>query len=592
MSVDLNARPSLAKLCARVEELNRSQSSALNETARLAAIAPEIAVLLKGRDKSRYEAALGNQEGVSTSLKSLAESLASLAINLPDGPTREPLVKVIAIASDKQLASAAANALESVRQGPLDQARPVQRGIVSTLVAMLEVLKSSNSTLKERLTQMAAEVRELAAAEKSIQESKGLEKHPADLLARQTDLADRAAALAPQLQGTNNRAADSLQKAQADMETAQRAMDGSKTENASAADSVKSASEKLAAAQAAINDQIAMVDKAPTTPQDLAAELVQLQAATALVAQEQSRPAGPAQKDALQKKVGELQEQAAATSPGVAKSLGDASSKIAEQDAASQKEAVQSLADASQQLGQQLAALTGQSAAQQAMAKAESQIQQASQTTTQAQGNVAPGSQKSAEAVNQLNSASQQVAAAQQTAGAPGVPQAAKDALNNARQDLDKAKMSAAQVKLPDAGSQSAAAQKSLSDAKASLSEASKAIAENAAAAMAANAATKPDGASPAKGGENKPSSAKNSSPSSGSDNQAASSVASDREPGGSKTAGAGNAGLSRGPAQTLTGLNPKDRDAISLLKTEKPPSNFVPEVQQYYKNLADGVGL
>lgn len=602
VSVDLNARQTLTKLCARVEELMRGQSGSLNETTRLAAITPDIATLLKGRDKSRYEAALGNQQGVSTNLKSLAEALDTLAKNLPDGPTREPISKVIGIAEETQLATASANALDTVRQGPLDKAVPVQRGIVSTLVAMLDVLKSSNSTLKERLMQITAEVRELAAAEKSIEESKELEKKPADLLARQTALADRTAALAPQLQGINNRAADSLEKAQANMEAAQQAMGGSKAEKKTAADSVKSASEKLAAAQAAINDQIAQADKAPATPQDLAAQLTQLQAATAQVAQEQVRPAGPAQKDALQKKVGELQEQAATTSPDAAKSLGDAASKIGEQDAASQKEAAQSLADAGQQLGQQLAALTGQSAAQQAMAKTESQIQQASKTTAQAQSNVTPGSQKSAEAVNQLNTASQQVAAAQQTASAPGVPQAAKDALAKAKQDLDKAKLSAAQVKLPDAESQSAAAQKALSDAKASLTEAGKAIAEKAAAAMAANAAGKPEG------GENKPSSAKNSPPSKGADSQATAPKPGEASPdsgidsslkmgdgapgGGSRTAGVGNAGLGKGPAQILTGLTPKDRDAISLLKTEKPPNNFVPEVQQYYKNLADGVGL
>jgi hypothetical protein len=53
--------------------------------------------------------------------------------------------------------------------------------------------------------------------------------------------------------------------------------------------------------------------------------------------------------------------------------------------------------------------------------------------------------------------------------------------------------------------------------------------------------------------------------------------------------AGAGAAG---GPAQVVTGLNPHDRDAVTQLQNEKPPHEYVSEVQQYYKNLADGAGL
>ena len=67
--------------------------------------------------------------------------------------------------------------------------------------------------------------------------------------------------------------------------------------------------------------------------------------------------------------------------------------------------------------------------------------------------------------------------------------------------------------------------------------------------------------------------------------------VAGGGAPGGlSLVAGFGAANSS--PVQVLTGLNPHDRTAVAGLQNEKPPRQFAPEVQQYYKNLADGAGL
>jgi hypothetical protein len=45
-------------------------------------------------------------------------------------------------------------------------------------------------------------------------------------------------------------------------------------------------------------------------------------------------------------------------------------------------------------------------------------------------------------------------------------------------------------------------------------------------------------------------------------------------------------------PVRVIEGLNAKERDAITQLQKEKPPAGFGPEVQQYYKNIADGAGL
>jgi hypothetical protein len=53
-----------------------------------------------------------------------------------------------------------------------------------------------------------------------------------------------------------------------------------------------------------------------------------------------------------------------------------------------------------------------------------------------------------------------------------------------------------------------------------------------------------------------------------------------------------GGTGGWNGPVQVVSGLSPHDRAAVAQLQNEKPPREFVPQVQQYYKNLADGSGL
>ena len=73
--------------------------------------------------------------------------------------------------------------------------------------------------------------------------------------------------------------------------------------------------------------------------------------------------------------------------------------------------------------------------------------------------------------------------------------------------------------------------------------------------------------------------------------------------PGGPPTASSGQSGSSdnskgllqsvamgaNGPAQTVSGLKPKDRDAIRLLEKESPPAEYSSTVGQYTKNLSAG---
>ena len=53
-----------------------------------------------------------------------------------------------------------------------------------------------------------------------------------------------------------------------------------------------------------------------------------------------------------------------------------------------------------------------------------------------------------------------------------------------------------------------------------------------------------------------------------------------------------GTGGASNTPVQVVSGLSPHDRAAVAQLQNQKPPRQYVPQVQQYYKNLADGAGL
>jgi hypothetical protein len=50
-----------------------------------------------------------------------------------------------------------------------------------------------------------------------------------------------------------------------------------------------------------------------------------------------------------------------------------------------------------------------------------------------------------------------------------------------------------------------------------------------------------------------------------------------------------GSSGPAGGPGQVVGQLQPKDRNAISVLQKEKASPEYQGMVQQYLKNLADG---
>jgi hypothetical protein len=143
-------------------------------------------------------------------------------------------------------------------------------------------------------------------------------------------------------------------------------------------------------------------------------------------------------------------------------------------------------------------------------------------------------------------------------AAAANAPAAAQQALARAGQAMAQAQMNAAGIRLPQAQAAAQAAQGAMAAARQGMADADRAIAEQ---AVPGTPQPPPDATS---GGN----------------------AASRQGVIGGHGAGHGE------PVQVVTGLSPHDRDAITQLQNEKPPQEFAPEVQQYYKNLANGAGL
>jgi hypothetical protein len=366
-------------------------------------------------------------------------------------------------------------------------------------------------------------------------------------------------------------------------------------------------------------------------------------------------PANAAAKEALQAKVQALQQEALGLVPDTAKKLGEAMAQMSDASQASQEAAAASLADASEQLKNQIAALNGQSAEQQALAAAASKIEEAMKTAAAAQSNLNSSSPKTGEAFAQLDAASKQAAAAaaaaaaaeKQASASSATPPAAASpsasasaatppsaaspsasasaatppsaaspsasasaatppsaaspsasasaappssaaspsasaaaAMQQAQAALSAASMSAAQAKASQASSQAAAAQAAMSQAQAALAQASQAMAAEAAAGLSSAA-------------QSQMAQSSSSGTTAGTPKKSSSSESNQDSKNGDSSFDTDVITVAAGRDVQIVGrLSPKDRDGVTQLQAEKPPSEFAGEVQQYYKNLATGAGL
>jgi hypothetical protein len=579
MAADLQARQSVASINSKLSAILRRQIAVRNEIARLSAI-ETLPHKLRDRARQRLEVASGDQTGVAEDIKLVMKQIDDLAQNLPE-ESRAPVVKAAGVAHDAKLDESADSAVKFTQEGPFDQALVSQDAVSKTLVEMEQAMALEGKpadrlqALLDLLNTMIASQAQVTDTALKTGERRSM---PDDLVRIEEGLSDQAAALRAELQVLNTHASGEMQLAQEAMEKSLKNFVRMWEERIQAQQNTQEALKQLQAAKADLEKQIADAANGPTTPQQLAAVLDSLLRDTTQAAVDQNRVAlavktpnspfapTPAQKQALLDRVGELQQRALPVSPAAAQDLSNAAEQMAQATPEAQQTAAQDLAQAVKDIAQQEAALTGRTPEQMALNKAEAQLAQAAQEAAQAQQNL---QNNPPNAANELNAAKQLEAAAQQTAAAAGdVPPDVAQALQEAAQDLAQAQADAAAQKTAQAQADAKAAQDAMGQAQQGMQQQAQAMAQAAAAVLPGNQAGK----------QNDP----NAPPQENQGNGGGGST-------GDFLKGAGDVG---GPAQVVTGLSPHDRDAVKSLQNEKPPREFVSEVQQYYKNLADGAGL
>lgn len=564
LSVELQARETLESIAAELSNLVRREVSVLQEIGRLGNIQQMPAELHAPRHKESFEVAKEDQNGITADLKLLGRKLALLSKDFGSDP-HNGIVQAADVATKQKLTEDADQALALTAGGPFNGAVAAQTKVIKTLIAMQQALTSEQDPL-DRLKDLAGRLERAAADQKEVMDAVMLIGEKQDLERNykrmQADLGDEVVAVRFELEPLNNMAAGQLVSAQDAIDKALLNYVRMWEEHMDARVNTQEAHKNILAAIKLLSDQIARTENGPKTPAELAAQLDQLQRAVAAAAVQQAQNArqpqpSAAQQQSMKERVDSLQQSALPISPEAAKSLGEAAQQLPTTTPAAQMAAAQKLAEAAQELAQQKADLA-------ALAQAESQVDKALELTEKAQENLE--NKQTAAAANALDAAKQNAQAAEKAA-AQAAPEAAK-AMGEAGKNLEQANMDAAQTKGDAAKAQAQAAADALAKAKAGLAQAMSDL----------PGMPQMTPGTPSPGQDNPQAKGKNQA------------VASQ--------SGGGNAdnllasGKQGGPVEVLAGLTPQDRNAVSILQKESPPREFVPDVQQYYKNIADGAGL
>ncbi len=571
LAISLDARQSAEGLTAELSALLGRQVAARDELVRLSR-RDQTPDRLRGHDHERFDVVNEDQKSISDDLKLLFARMEHVAQNLT--PDAQPnFVPAVNAARDGKLTELADAAAAQTTQGPFDQATASQGRVAALLVAMEQALGGGVrpadrlAALQEKLKQTLDQQQALTQNIAGFHERQSVEDQTKRL---QTTLTDQIAQMHTELQPLNSQAAAELQAAQDATEAASLNYNRMWEERTSAQENTRNATAHLAAALADVNKQAAaLASQTPQTPAQEDAALAALQrdtAQAAAAAQVQAAAPGapaanPAQAQALQAQVDALQQRALpVASPEAEKALADAATALRQPGQAGAQAAAQQLAQAAQDMAKQ-------QASQQATAQAEAQMAQAGQALAQAEANMA-SPKTSAEAVNEMNAVRQDLANAQAAAAKAGAPAAAQAALAEAAKDAAQAQGDAAGVQLPQAQAAAQSAQVAMAQAGQGMGQPQpQPQAQGPMVSKAGNGEGKRSGEGGTAQGQGNGGGGKS----------------------GDFLAGAGASAEVLGP---VSGLNPQDRAAVTQLQTEKPPADFAPEVQQYYKNIADGVGL
>jgi|GEM_PF-5103840 len=443
--------------------------------------------------------------------------------------------------------------------------------------ALSKLVQSMDSHLPamERLQNMVGELDKVIQEQKATAQEAAHETARPELKDKQQHLADKTEITKDQAGAINAKAASELDRARQQMEQAAQNMapvaDKTKTPDDGAAErQSRQAVENLEQARESLEKQMAALAKeqAPKDFKEALADLNQLQNKTmqALVDQtvaERSTPDTAAQKNMSDRLAG-LQQEAVPLAPDAAEHVGDAVenlNKSAPQAAVKPSEDLQKALDAVQA---KIAQTKQDAAAAAALAQMNESLQAAMESSQGADKAMQQSGQQPAANMAQQAATQAQAAAAQaQQAGS----QQAQQAAQAAGQSFQQASQAAQQGNMKAAQAANQAGQKALAQAQQAAQQAGMQQSQQLAMMSGKKLPEAPE--------------------SGGQDSYGYGDAAPPAANSGVMGFGSRNSG---GPAQTMGGLNPKDREALALSEQERTLPEFAPMVQQYRKNLANAV--
>jgi hypothetical protein len=488
----------------------------------------------------------------------------------------------------KQAQSEAAAKLENVKQQLASQLADARKQEQAPSAPM------SPADVMNQLAQLQSQTQQAASEQGSLNNS------PSS--AAQQALADKVAELQQQaLQNSSPEAAQALGKAAENMQSAAQSAQGSADQQAAS----QQASQALSDASQAIQQQMAANQSAVAAQQAMQSATNQVAQAQQASQQAQQTLSSPSQSggqayNQLSQAQQALSQAQQALSQAQSSQSGQASASPSSQPSSSSQMAQSgqqppsgqqsaSSSSPSSQSGQASASPSSQPSSSSQMAQSGQQSPSGQQSASSSSPSSQSG-QASASPSSQPSSSSQMAQSGQQSpssSSSSSSSSASSSPATQAQQALSQAQQALATAALQAAQSQKSQASASNQAAQAAMSQAQQALAQATAAMAGATASSSA------------------SQDSQGSAQQASSagllpgSMTSSSQGGASQSQiGMGSSGYLPGsgptanvPAQVITGLSPKDRQALTLLQSEKPPREYTPQVQQYQKNLADGAG-
>lgn len=581
MADSLEVRKDQTALQARLEQLALRQATNLRQTKALFGLGAA-GVKTSPQLDPIINIAQSEQSNLANEIGLAVDTLQKVVQMLPDAE-KANFAAALADAQRLNIGLVAGNAADQMAARTFTVASDSEKQVLDGLEGMLLKLKMSQS-LQDRLQAMADKLQQEAENQKRLADKTKASDASAqkDIREDQNKISDQVALMQKELAGLNANVLQKTDKAMTAMQAADKTL-GDKPLDKPAQDSVaqnqQSAADQLQKASDDLQAQAqALAQMPPQSPLDQAQALSKLdqQVQQAMAAQKDAaaNPAAatPAQQQQAAQQAATMQQQALPVSQPAAQALGDAAAQMQQNAPA---DAAASLAQADAALQQQMQAMAKAAALQQSLQALSDQVAAAKQQAAQAGKDLQDKTQPNPTAAVQQTQAAQQTLDQAQKQAADALPADVKKDLDAAQADLAKSANDAVQSKKDDATAANGDAQKDLDNAMQGLG--------------AALAQAKEGGKEP---GGQQPGSQPGQQPGQGPSSQSMMAGNAGQGFEGQNMSNTGfmsSSGPKGGPGQVIGQLNPKDRDAISLLQKEKAPPEYQTMVQQYLKNLADG---